>query len=179
VVKGKENRQVMMETSDNITQEKERLQRLAMEYARKIEDLKAAQAKKEVDAQKQKIAASKQKEYAAIPRIEKIEIGSSDVEIIDSQNEEEEPGKRRRSLLDLNSSTKPNLHSQKSEDSFCKSPVQPPDMSLEVKVTEAAERKVIIVKESLPHHKKVAGLSVAQVKRLQKIQVKFDSQVCC
>ncbi|KAJ8314539.1 hypothetical protein KUTeg_006689 [Tegillarca granosa] len=109
--KGKENRNTTSAeqmkknvekkpSAENIAEEKERLQVLAMEYEKKIQQLKLAQAKKELQRKQNQMSKKTKNE---IPRLEKIEIDISDV----NENTEEKPSKRRRSLLDISTSMKP------------------------------------------------------------------------
>lgn len=109
--KGKENRNTATAeqmkknvekkpSAENITEEKERLQVLAMEYEKKIQQLKLAQAKKELQRKQNQMSKKTKNE---IPRLEKIEIDTTDV----NEKSEVKPNKRRRSLLDISTSMKP------------------------------------------------------------------------
>jgi hypothetical protein len=102
---GKENiEQTKKKSEASITEEKERLQSLEKEYARRIQHLKMATAKRKIQARKDRINKGR-KSSSEIPRLEKIEISQAE------QEEEmiEKPTKRRRSLIDLNPSTKPKI----------------------------------------------------------------------
>lgn len=104
---GKENiEQTKKKSEAYITEEKERLQNLEKEYARRIQHLKMATAKRKIQARKARISKGR-KSSSEIPRLEKIEISQTEQD--EERVEIEKPTKRRRSLIDLNPSTKPNI----------------------------------------------------------------------
>lgn len=112
---GKENiQQTKKKSVPDITEEKERLQNLEKEYARRIQHLKMANAKRKIQARKARIS-NDRKSSTEIPRLEKIEIDLTE-ETGEGGGDVEQPTKRRRSLLELNPSTKPNIE-KKAEDS--------------------------------------------------------------
>lgn len=123
---GKENiQQTKKKSVPDITEEKERLQNLEKEYARRIQHLKMANAKRKIQARKARISNGR-KSSTEIPRLEKIEIdlteetgeGGGEVETGEGGGEVEQPTKRRRSLLELNPSTKPNIEKKAEESSL-------------------------------------------------------------
>ena len=150
---GKENiRQTKKKSATEIIEEKERLQNLEKEYARRIQHLKMANAKRKIQARKARI--SDERKSSEIPRLEKIEIdlteGSSEVE--DSR-----PSKRRRSLLELNPSTKPNIEKQ------------PDDKSIPVKMFVSA-------KDNLKKSSEFNVPNSQQLKKLKQLLVSVDVQ---
>ncbi|XP_078335066.1 zinc finger C3H1 domain-containing protein-like isoform X2 [Crassostrea virginica] len=148
---GKENiQQTKKKSATEIIEEKERLQNLEKEYARRIQHLKMANAKRKIQARKARI--SDERKSSEIPRLEKIEIdlteGSSEVE--DSR-----PAKRRRSLLELNPSTKPNIEKQ------------PDDKSIPVKTFVSAK----------DNPKKSSEFNVPNSQQLKKLKQLLDGNI--
>lgn len=114
---GKENiQQTKKKSVPDITEEKERLQNLEKEYARRIQHLKMANAKRKIQARKARISNGR-KSSTEIPRLEKIEIDLTE-ETGEGGGEVQQPTKRRRSLLELNPSTKPNIEKKAEESSL-------------------------------------------------------------
>ncbi|KAK3098463.1 hypothetical protein FSP39_019720 [Pinctada imbricata] len=94
-------------SASDIAQEKIKLQKQAEEVARKLKQLKNSQLKRKIGKENKTPATAA---VQPIPRLEKIEIDTNDAEdeTVKEKNEEK-PSKRRRSLLDINPSTKPDL----------------------------------------------------------------------
>ena len=99
-------------TTEEIVKEKERLLQLEKVYANKIRQLKQGSVVTpsvpilENNQNKDDIVAVVKKE---IPRLEKIALNIDTIDLTDENEVDERPCKRRRSLMELNPSTKPNV----------------------------------------------------------------------
>ena len=138
-------------SAESIAKEKELLQKLAEQYALKIERLKMTQSKKVGKENKtpQNVLPK------PIPRLEKIELGGDTTD--DDKKEDksdEKPSKRRRSLLDLNPSTKPNLG-----ETPCS-----PDTDKNKAIKPQEEKRV---KFSMPNKQQVKKLKLLMVSWIQ------------
>ena len=98
-------------TTEEIVKEKERLLQLEKVYANKIRQLKQGSVVTpsvpilENTENKDDVAVVKKE----IPRLDKIALNIDTIDLTDENEVDERPCKRRRSLMELNPSTKPNV----------------------------------------------------------------------
>lgn len=155
--KGKENlRSVDKANKIELAREKERLQKLANNYSKKIQELKDLQAKRDTLIQKTKSPEKKLKKQ--IPRLEKIEVDSDVPDDIVIQ-----PSKRRRSLREINPSNKPNI-------------VHNTSCNVSVLSKSSADNRGGVTPKSTPEN--INKLDMLQLRKLKTLQVSLHKYTC-